>query len=263
MTRRGIAAAIVAASACGVFAAGKTPGTIEGVLTGLVLHTGGTGTMVCCGRSITVPVELRLTFPGGSLTLSELFALAPAACRAHGESGLLANDRCVDDRHSRRSTRVVADILISGEGAAIADRIVVPAADDRISGAVTFIHPRDGYLRIGGEYGVDAHGRVLRINDPHARITVQQGAMCGDEGNCSPDVRFAFDANTPSVRSAAGRFVCVPTVAHDGCAPTPPDGGAALQPLRLADHVVAIGAEHVLRGDRVFVAHTLIVDERN
>jgi hypothetical protein len=264
MRRHGAGAALLATIACAAFAADGAPRTVRGVLSSVLLHAEGSGTVGCCGQSIAVPADLRLEFPGVRLSMSEVFALAPAACRARGESGLLATDRCVADRgHRGRAAHILAEVSIGDRGTPVAGRVVISGTDDRVSGPVTFVHPTDGYLRIGGEYGVDAHGRMLRVNDPEARISIQQGAVCGGEGNCSPDVRFAFDANTPSVRFSTGGFLCVPSAVYGLCPPgASSDPGALLQPIRLGHHVVAVGVEQALRGSHVFVAHTLIVDQR-
>ena len=263
--RSAVAALFATAFAVSVLSADGTPRTVRGILTGITLNADGSGTVACGRESFVVPAHLRVEFPGASLSLSEVFALAPAECRVTGESGLLASDRCrADRRHSRRVMHIVADVLTE-RGISSLERLLIAGADERVSGPVTFIHTLDGYLRVGGEYGVDAHGRVVRINDPGGRISVQQGAACGAEGNCSPDVRFAFDAAAPSVRFGSGGFACVPSVASaDGFCPPGAShtSGAVLQAVRLGDHVVALGRQEILGTSDVFVAHTLIVDQR-
>jgi hypothetical protein len=258
------AALFATAFAVSVLSAGGTPRSVRGILTGITLNPDGSGTVACGRQSFVVPAHVRVEFPGASLSLPEVFALAPAECRVTGESGLLAGDRCRARRHSRRVVHVVGDVLTE-RGISSLERLVIAGADERVSGPVTFIHTLDGYLRVGGEYGVDAHGRVLRINDPAGRISIQQGAACGAEGNCSPDVRFAFDATAPSVRFGSGGFACVPSSASaDGFCPpgASHQRGAVLQAVRLGDHVVARGGQETLGASEVFVAHTLIVDQR-
>jgi len=265
MTRAGVAGLVAAACAGAVLSAAGTSRSVRGVLTGITVNADGSGTLGCCRQSFVVPAHVRVEFPGASLGMAELFALAPAECRVNGESGLLAADRCrAAPEHRRRAVHIVADVVIE-RGISTIERVMAAGADDRVSGPVTFIHTIDGYLRIGGEYGVDAHGRLLRINDPHGRISVQQGAACGGEGNCSPDVRFAFDATAPSVRFGSGGFACVPSAASaDGFCPpgASHEGGAVFQAIRPGDHVVAVGRQEVLGAAEVFVAHTLIIDQR-
>ena len=142
--------------------------------------------------------------------------------------------------------------------------MIFTRSDTSVSGAVTFVNPDEGYVRINGALGMDVGGAVVRINDPEARQSVQIGRGCGDEGNCSPDSRFRINGSTPSVRFAEGYAACVPSRMNGACFPdlrpvrTALDANAAL-PLLRGDHVTARGGFEVHRGARVFWAHTLLV----
>jgi hypothetical protein len=253
------------------------------------------GTIVVGGRRIVVPPGVLVEFPGAALTLGELFARAPKPCRDAGVAGLVSTDACrrpprdpaahtwspADDRTPRttldpeptdtppttKARVVVAAAEDSGggkpRGDPVATQIVVFRDDRSLNGAVTFVSEAGGYLRVGGAFGIDAGGAVLRINDPDARQSAQSGIGCGGEGNCSPDARFRADAVHYSVRFDAGYPACVPGGLGDVCAassrPIRGIGDAArLVPIRAGDHVTALGAFEVVDGTRIFSAHTLV-----
>lgn len=253
------------------------------------------GTIVVGDRRIVVPPGALVEFPGAALTLSELFARAPKRCRDAGAAGLASTDACrrpprdpaartwspVDDKTPRttldpeptddppttKARVVVAPAEQSGSGEPrgnpVATQIVVFRDDRSLNGAVTFVSEAGGYLRVGGAFGIDAGGAVLRINDPDARQSAQSGIGCGGEGNCSPDARFRADAVHYSVRFDAGYPACVPGRLGDVCAASsrPVLGiadAARLVPIRTGDHVTALGAFEVVDGTRIFSAHTLV-----
>jgi len=239
-------------------------------------------------RRIVVPPRLLIELPGTALTLQELLARAPDRCRKDGSSGLVATDACRvrrdrpqtrpwsprDDTTPRTTldpeptaappatlARVTATAVEGSDP--IATKIVLTRNDAPVNGAVTFVSEEQGYLRIGGAYGVDRGGALVRINDPDARQSAQSGVGCGSEGNCSPDARFRADATNYSVRFEAGHPACVPGALGDACAAAsrPVRGivdAALLLPIRVGDHVTAQGAFEVVDGVRIFSAHTLV-----
>jgi hypothetical protein len=153
--------------------------------------------------------------------------------------------------------------VASAESESIATKIVLTRNDRSVLGAVTFVSEAQGYLRIGGAFGVDQGGALVRINDPDAHQSAQSGVGCGSEGNCSPDARFRANVVHHSVRFAAGYPACVPGALGDVCAAAsrPVRGivdAALLVPIRLGDHVTAQGAFEVVDGVRIFSAHTLV-----
>jgi hypothetical protein len=95
-------------------------------------------------------------------------------------------------------------------GEFVARSVSLTRVDDSVWGAVTFVNERDGSLRIGGMFGADLGGTLVRLNDPDARQSVQSGAGCGGEGNCSPDRRFRVDTVYFTVRFTSGPPACVP-----------------------------------------------------
>jgi hypothetical protein len=240
-------------------------------------------------QRIVVPSHLLIELPGTTLTLQELFALAPQRCRSAGATGLLVSDACRmpsgeartrlpwsarDDRTPRTTLDAVptdappatlADVTATvdaGSPEAIATKITL-TRDGRVVGAVTFVNEAEGYLRIGGAFGADRDGALVRINDPDTRQSVQSGIGCGSEGNCSPDARFRADGVHYSVRFGAGYPACVPGALGDVCAAAsrPVRGivdAALLLPIRLGDHVRAQGAFEVIDGVRIFSAHSLV-----
>jgi len=272
---------------------------IEGEIKGVTIDDRGDrpagGTMLVGDRRIIVPPGLLVEFPGAALTLSELFARAPKRCRDAGAAGLATTDACrrpprdpaarawspAEDKTPRTTldpeptddppttkARVVAMPPEDSEAGRksrdpIATRIVLVRDERSISGAVTFVSQAQGYLRVGGAFGIDAGGAIVRINDPDARQSAQSGIGCGAEGNCSPDARFRLDANQYSVRFDAGYPACIPGGLGDACsASSRPVRGIAdaarLVPIRAGDHVTARGAFEVIDGARIFSAHTLV-----
>jgi len=273
---------------------------IEGEIKGVTIDGRGDGpaggTLLVGDRRIVVPPGLLVEFPGAALTLSELFARAPKRCRDAGAPGLAATDPCrrpprdpaarawsaADDKTPRTTldpdptddppttkARVIAMVPPedgeTGRGPRdpIATKIVLVRDERSISGAVTFVNREQGYLRVGGAYGMDAGGAIVRLNDPDARQSAQSGIGCGAEGNCSPDARFRLDANHYSVRFEGGYPACIPGGLGDACAASsrPVRGivdAARLIPIRAGDHVTALGAFEVIDGARIFFAHALV-----
>jgi hypothetical protein len=268
---------------------------VQGDLTGAAVDNRddrwSAGTITVGTRRIIVPPRLLIELPGATLTLQELFVLAPERCRKDGATGLLASDACrvrrdgpqpkrpwsARDDTTPRSTlepeptgappATIAKVTaVRGEGldSSIATKIVLTRDDRSVFGAVTFVNEEQGYLRIGGAFGVDQDGALVRINDPDTRQSAQRGIGCGSEGNCSPDARFRADVAHYSVRFEAGYPACVPGALGDVCAAAsrPVRGivdAALLLPIRLGDHVTAQGAFEVVDGVRIFSAHTLVV----
>jgi hypothetical protein len=296
---RGVAPAVVMLLAT-ASSAGAGQLRIDGVLRGATIDNRGdpssSGVLLVGDRRVVVPAQLAIELPGAALTLAELFARAPARCRANSQLGLLPGDSCrrppkdprarvwsaADDTTPRTTldpvpsddpptiNAHVTTIVPDGEPRApsrtsdvVAARVVLVEDDASVNGAVTFVNEEQGYLRVGGAFGIDAGGAVVRINDPDARQSVQHGLGCGSEGNCSPDVRFRADAGRYTVRFDVGYPACIPGGLGDVCAASNrpvrgiPDA-ARLIPIRAGDHVTARGAFVVIDGVRIFSAHTLI-----
>ena len=102
--------------------------------------------------------------------------------------------------------------LADATGAAVttAAAVTVPGGHDFASGGITFVNAAEGYLRVGGAYGVDASVTLVRLNDPTGLQSTQTGTGCGREGNCSPDGRFRIGVAPPTVAFTTGRPACMP-----------------------------------------------------
>ena len=238
---------------------------LRGMIDSIALKPGGDSLIVVGTTPVRIPAGGTVGFPGVRLTVGELMAQAPAECRARGQSGLLRRDDCLRERQPAfTGTPVRVDAIRDASGTLTAETMTLLGPSDQITGAVTFVSTTDGYLRVGGQYGADAGGTMVRINDPSGAQSVQHGAACGNEGNCSPDSRFRLDTTNYSVVFTIGNPACVPAdaVADGFCpaarrqAPAPSD----LLPLQNGDHVSAHGAFAVIGGVRVLVAHTLVAE---
>jgi hypothetical protein len=251
------------------------------------------GTITIGTERIVVPALLLVELPGTTLTLQELFALAPLRCRALHETGLVRTDACrrpaTDPNGSPRpavhpidtTPRTSLDPSPSYDPPVGAVRVTAVRASDgtltakavsllkesaTASGAVTFVDRHNGFVRIGGATGLDIGGTFVRLNDPTARLSTQRGSGCSTEGNCSPDVRFRLDPLRDTVRFAAGPAACLPSDSPgDLCsrsvrplrAPVDP---SVLVPIEPGDHVTATGYFDVVDGIRILWAHTVIVE---
>jgi hypothetical protein len=233
---------------------------VAGRLDAITLTPHGEAILTINGRRIHAGADVPWAFPGQQITAREVFAQAPAACVARGETGLLASDECLGSRTANVSARKVAVTLAAAEGGlATASSITVPGGGELLSGAVTFVNPSEGYLRVAGPYGTD-QGTMVRINDPGATQSMQTGAGCGREANCSPDVRFRIRATPPSVVFTTGRPACIPGPVDQLCPPPSremPDGVAAA--VQKGDHVTAAGSYEQTDDARVFVAEAMKV----
>ena len=287
------AAVLLASPALVGARAAEEPRRVHGELTGAAVDNRddrwSAGTITVGTHRIVVPPRLLIELPGTELTLQELFARAPERCRRDGATGLLASDACRVRRDGQPTERpwsprddttprstlepeptgappaTTAQVTaVTSQGSdPIATKIVLTRDDRSVAGAVTFVSEEQGYVRVGGAYGLDQGGALVRINDPDARQSAQSGVGCGSEGNCSPDARFRANVVHHSVRFAAGYPACVPGALGDVCAAAsrPVRGivdAALLVPIRLGDHVTAEGAFEVVDGVRIFSAHTLV-----
>ena len=275
----------------------QTPGgvTVDGTLTAIQVDNlddrTSAGTIVIGKQRVAVPSTVPVEMPGGGLTLSELFTLAPARCREKKESGLVPADACrrparddsgrtpawtleadrtprsyLDPIPTDEAPSTVAHVTATrgADGALVATAVTLTRTDTSVAGAVTFVNEEEGYLRVNGALGTDEGGALLRINDPESRHSVQRGTGCGTEGNCSPDVRFKANTVTTSVRFEAGYPACVAGGMGGVCLKSsrPVRGfldGNAMLPILVGDHVTAQGGFEVHDGVRVFWAHALVV----
>jgi hypothetical protein len=256
VARRFLGAGLVIAGCVAMTSARAPAWRVSGELTAITADASGAAVIVVGGRRVAVAADLGWSLPGQYLTAREILAQAPRTCAARQESGLLRTDSCV--RASGGDSGAMA--TVSGNEAAATD-IVLHGARELVSGGVTFVNRADGYIRIGGIYRTDTAGSVVRLNDPTAALSVQQGQGCGPEPNCSPDVRFRVGLVDPTVRFTAGIPACVPALAELFCAATSrykESPGPA--PIRVGDHAGALGMFREIDGVRVLFAHTVTVD---
>jgi hypothetical protein len=233
---------------------------VSGRLDALSIDSSGRARLVVAGRRIHAEPDVPWEFPGQQLVLREVLAQAPAACVSRQETGLLAADECLASRRANLPDRnLVVTVFTAGISEPVASAIKVTGGRDSVSGAVTFVSPSEGYLRVGGAYGVDT-GTMLRINDPGSIQSMQSGTGCGREGNCSPDARFGIRRTPPSVAFTTGRPACIQGPVEQLCPPASremPDGLTAA--VQKGDHVSAAGAYEQIGDERVFFAEAMHV----
>lgn len=200
----------------------QTAAPITGEIEAITLTTPGNvwsgGTMTIGGQIIILPANLLINLPNDYQSLQQLFANAPAACLATGESGLAKSDQC-NARATGAQATVVANRTDSGN--VIAGQVDIFKALENVTGTVTYISYTDGYFRVNGISGDPATGVMVRVNDPPigspplGRHTVQKGLGCavGNTLNCSPDVRFKIDPDNYTFSYITGYPACIPVTA--------------------------------------------------
>ena len=177
------------------------------------------GRIVVRGDNVVIPRNLLIDLPANRLTLQQLFAQAPPACLANGETGLAKADRCNIDATGGLAT-IFANRTLGGN--VIAGDVRIAKAVESVTGVVTYISYADGYFRLNGISGDAATGVMVRVNDPSSRHTIQQGSGCapGNTENCSADTRFAIDSTNYTFAFATGYPPCIPSVANGASAVT-------------------------------------------
>ena len=105
------------------------------------------GRIVAGGDNVVIPRNLLIDLPANRLTLQQLFAQAPPACLANGETGLAKADRCNID-----ATGGLATIFANrtNGGNVIAGDVRIAKAVEIVTGVVTYISYTDGYFRLNG-----------------------------------------------------------------------------------------------------------------
>ena len=171
------------------------------------------GRIVVGGDNVVIPRNLLIDLPANRLTLQQIFAQAPPACLANGETGLAKADRCNIDATGGLAT-IFANRTNGGD--VIAGDVRISKSVESVTGVVTYINYADGYFRLNGIPGDNATGVMVRVNDPSGRHTIQQGLGCapGNAENCSADTRFAIDSTNYTFAFATGYPPCIPSVAN-------------------------------------------------
>ncbi|HMC43029.1 MAG TPA: hypothetical protein VKI20_08465, partial [Acidimicrobiales bacterium] len=167
------------------------------------------GVMVVGGESVIVPRNLLIDFPANRLTLQQVFAQAPPACVARGESGLAKADLC-----NATGSGGVATLSAnrSANGNVIVGDLFLQKGAEITTGVVTFMDLAQGFYRINGIQGSPTTGVMVRMNDPNGRHSVQNGLGCAVGAlNCSADPRFNLDPDNYTSATTTGYPVCIPS----------------------------------------------------
>src|ERR1051325_602951 len=165
------------------------------------------GRMVVGGHEVIIPRNLLMDLPANRLTLQQVFAGAPAACVAKGESGLAKADTCNTSGTGGYAT-IAANHTSAGD--VIAGDVFLQKGTETETGVVSFINFTDGYFRINGTPGSATTGVMVRFNDPIGRQSHQQGLGCAGGPNCSPDPRFTNDPDNYTLIYTTGYPLCLP-----------------------------------------------------
>jgi len=208
-----LAAVAVVPLTTGTAWAAPTSSLITGEIEQLTLNTPtdvwSGGWIRVGGQAVVLPRNLLLDLPANRLSLQQLFASAPQACRDRGESGLAKSDACNVSGVGGFAT-IQANVTNAGD--VIAGDVFVEKGREIVSGTVTYVNVDNGYYRVNGTAGADAGGTMVRLNDPTGRHTVQQGPGCvSGSANCSADPRFALDADNYTNAFSTGYPMCIPS----------------------------------------------------
>lgn len=265
-------------------------GEIERITIDNINDTWSGGTIVVGGQSVIVPRNLLIDLPANRLTLKQLFAEAPAACIASGETGLAKGDKCNKSKTGGFAT-IAANITNGGN--IIAGDVLIEKGRESVAGRITYMNYDDGYFRVNGVLGDANKGVMVRLNDPTSRHTVQQGLGClPGAPNCSPDSRFGLDADNYIVTFTTGYPACIPstvartfvdvlglgvTVAQSTpsgtgdvlCPDTnrsingglPVDDSRRFAPIQVGDNVTAKGNFETINSVGFVSVHTLMVSK--
>lgn len=169
------------------------------------------GTITVGGVVVIIPRNLLIDLPANRVTLQQLYAEAPATCVAAGQTGLAKGDSC-----NTTGMGGIANIAAtrSNAGNIIAGDVLIEKGVEAITGVVSYIDYNDGYFRLNGALGDPATGVMVRLNDPDARHTIQQGIGCAGGPNCSPDPRFTLDADNYTNVFTSGYPLCIPSTVN-------------------------------------------------
>src|SRR5437660_3843727 len=264
----------------------KTPGvkqvTVIGTITAITTDAPLSPTDIFEGGTITVgtqqviiPRNLLLELPANRLTLWQFARLSTVSgFPAEGHSNVtIAANRLPDGR-------VIAGHVVIHKGTA-------PDPGDTLTGKVTFINHTDGYFRLEGTPNADSGGVIVRLNDPTAKHTIQQGLGCSPLGasNCSPDDRFFLDPLNYTNAFATGYPVCIPSTVTGGNRTRGSDANGVgdtfcpasnrraataevvadstrFAPILVGDHLTVVGNYEVVNGVSFFSAWNTMVSAK-
>lgn len=266
-------------------------GEIEKITVNDITDHWSGGVIVAGGQNIIIPKNLLIDLPANRVTLQQLFIEATDACQAKNETGLAKADTC-----NYSGTGGIATIHATriDNGNVIAGDVFIQKGVEVVSGQITYINYDEGYFHINGKTGSPIGGVMVRLNDPDSRHTIQQGLGCAaSSSNCSPDPRFALDADNYTNTFTTGFPMCIPSTVQrnfsaftnslnlgvasaqaqpdgtgDVLCPTtnrtinngqPVDDSRRFAPIMLGDSITAEGNYETVGGARFLSAHTTMV----
>ncbi|PWB64877.1 MAG: hypothetical protein C3F14_06105, partial [Deltaproteobacteria bacterium] len=162
------------------------------------------------GQVVIIPRNLLMDLPANRMSAQAFFAAAPAACVANGESGVAKGDLC--NKSGVGGFATISANRAAADSAIVAGDVLIQKGVEAVTGIVTYVAYDNGYFRIDGVTGDPASGTMVRLNDPTARHTIQQGPEClpGSQ-NCSPDPRFTLDPDNYTNVFSSGYPYCIPS----------------------------------------------------
>ncbi|HSB79259.1 MAG TPA: hypothetical protein VLM91_10740 [Candidatus Methylomirabilis sp.] len=174
------------------------------------------GTITVNNQLITVPANTILQMPALALTWQQVFAQAPAAYLALGQSGLAMKDGNLATGGTVPPPLRTYEVHVQGNrvGNTYIAGLMFLAQSSLMSGQgfINAIDLTTGMFEVGGTVGVAGTGQRVMINDP-----------AGKFGRASDptviDARFTIDENNPTVRSETGYPMCIPRSAADALCP--------------------------------------------
>lgn len=169
------------------------------------------GILEVSGMRVVIPTNLLIRLPGRFSTLQELFSQASPECVAKKQTGLALADDCFFERRGATAT-ILANRTSSGS--VVAGEVGLVKGNEFVTGVVTYIDHPQGYFRLNGDpvYPASkATGVMVRMNDPTARHSIQNGLGCSGTLNCSADTRFQSDPDNYLVAFVTGYPACIPS----------------------------------------------------
>ncbi|HSB79019.1 MAG TPA: hypothetical protein VLM91_09535, partial [Candidatus Methylomirabilis sp.] len=228
------------------------------------------GTITVNNHVITVPKNTILQMPALALTWQQVFAQAPAAYLALGQTGLAMRDGNLATGGTVPPPLRTYEVHVQGNrvGDSYIAGLMFLAQSSLQSGQgfINFIDLTTGMFEVGGQINVPGTGQRVLINDPAGKF-----GRAPDPTLVDP--RFTIDENNPTVRSETGYPMCIPRSAVDALCPqtnrptdaTSPSGFAMVFAYPAVANVVAGGADPRLMapfevGDYVTYSGILVND---
>ena len=110
------------------------------------------------GQDFVLPRNFLIDLPANRLSLHDLFAQAPPACLALGQSGLARADSCLGGRSGAYASTMNANRL--GSGTTVLGEIWIDKGLESLEGVISYINYDDGYFRING---TGTSGGTMRV----------------------------------------------------------------------------------------------------